>query len=150
MFLEQYAVHVFGSQKKNNMIIKNEFPPNYAAIVDKFPFVKKLKTVVFCYGDVLYNPYNGPIQEHLLVHERTHTKQQGNDIEGWWNKYLNDSAFRFQQELEAYRNQYEYFASHNDRDTRRWFLKMIATDLSSAMYGNIVDFNKAKELIQNK
>lgn len=132
------------------MKILIEFPPNYDEIVDKFPFVKTLKTVAFCYGDILYNPYNGPVEEHLLVHEKTHTKQQGNDVKGWWKRYLNDAKFRFDQELEAYQNQYRYYANHHNRDATRWFLKMIATDLSSAMYGNVVNFEQAKELIKKQ
>jgi len=129
--------------------IVNEYPPNYDKICEVFPTVKNQKGIIFTYGDTCYVPgKKGSISAHLKVHERTHVKQQGDDPESWWDKYLTDPKFRLSQEVEAYRRQYKYFCGvcHSFCDQKD-FMNKIAGDLSSEIYGNLVTLDEAKELI---
>ena len=66
----------------------------------------------------------------------------------WWDKYLDDPQFRLEQEIEAYQNQYQYAKEHYPRNKRKFTLKETAKALSGKMYGNLVTFEEAKDLIQ--
>jgi hypothetical protein len=120
-------------------------PPNIEKIKKKFNLTGI--NVVFTYGDTIYSPHSDKLPEHLIVHERVHEKQQGKEPEQWWNRYLSEDNFRIQQESEAYRTQYNFVAPKVSRQQRRQFLKELATSFSSKMYGSILTFNQAKELI---
>lgn len=130
------------------MKILIEYPPNIDKIKARFPLGKG---VVFTYGDTIYNPDNGRIDDPLMDHEATHTLQQGKTPEMWWTRYLVDGDFRFVQELEAYQNQYQRFCFLvKDRNARARFLFNIARDLSSPMYGGICTQQEASAAIRNK
>jgi len=133
------------------MQVIKDFPPNYKMVISVFPAVKEMHGTVFTYGDIIYYPYmKRAIPDHLIVHEKTHSRQQGNNPAEWWDKYLADTNFRLDQELEAYQKQYAYYVAknHNLKD-RAWFLEAIAGDLSGAMYGNLITKLDAMELIKN-
>jgi hypothetical protein len=131
------------------MRIKIEHPPNYLEIIKHFD-VENNKSVVFTYGDTLYNPNNGIIQSHLIAHEGTHSKQQGDNPAKWWDKYFVDKEFRLAQELEAYQNQYRFFCeSYRDKNQRFQFLHKIAKDLSGEIYGRIIPYSEAIKQIKN-
>ena len=89
------------------MKIVNEKPPIFDKIV-KAGMSPSLDSTIFTYGDTIYNPSGRPIPDHLIAHEARHFKQQGNDPAAWWDKYLVDKEFRFEQEAEAYANQYKF------------------------------------------
>lgn len=133
------------------MKIVNEFPPNYNRILEVFPEVATQKHVVFTVGNVIYNPAGGKLPSYVVAHEGVHTLQQhaiGVDI--WWDKYLVNPQFRLEQELEAYQAEYKYFCRmYKDRNERNSFLRFQALMCSSPMYGEMVPFNKAMELIKN-
>jgi hypothetical protein len=124
-----------------NIVIGN--PPNIEAIKAKFDLTGK--DPVFAYGDTLYNPAGNRIEEHLMVHEETHERQQKEmGVEAWWDKYLVDAEFRVLQELEAYGNQYRFVTQNfKDRNAVARFLHLIASDLSGAMYGNAIQYGEA-------
>lgn len=130
------------------MNIVNELPPNYDEVAKAFD-IRGRKGIVFTYGDTVYVPFKkGSIPDHLKVHERTHSKQQGGDPAGWWNKYIRFPAFRLEQEIEAYRNQYLFFKSRNHSiKDQKLFLDSIASDLSSGMYGGIINRDEARKAI---
>ena len=131
------------------MKIKIEHPPNYLEIIKHFD-VAKNKNVVFTYGDTLYNPNCGIIQSHLIAHEKTHSRQQGDKPGKWWNEYFVDKEFRLEQEVEAYQNQYKFYCRTNkDRNLRFALLNKIARDLSSPLYKNIITYNEAMKQIKN-
>ena len=126
------------------------YPPNIKEIRKVFDIGNR-KGIVFTYGNKLFNPSRGKIADHLLVHEMTHMAQQGEDPAKWWDKYLEDPIFRLGQEIEAYRNQYTFgMKKITDRNQKAVFLHRIASDLSGPIYGGIVDYKEAKELIINK
>ena len=127
------------------MKIVCEFPPNYKLLAKNF---KLHSGVIFTYGDTLYNPDGGDIPNHLEKHEETHKKQQGDKIEEWWNKYIDDKDFRLSQELEAYQRQYRVAKNEMSRNELFNLLRKIATDLSSELYGDLISFNEAMNLIK--
>lgn len=132
------------------MEILVKWPPNIEQIRKKFNL--KGKHPVFTLGNQIYNPYGNPIPQHLIVHEAVHSVQQemhNDGIAGWWEQYLIDAKFRLEQELQAYGKQFQYIKENMVRDLSRKWLTVLARDLSSPMYGNIINFNQAKELIKN-
>lgn len=105
---------------------------------------------VFAFLDTLYCPYGGAgVDDALIAHEETHAKyQEEMGLEEWWDRYLRDKQFRFDQELEAYQVQYRHYCKNvSDRNRRVRFLDFIATSLSSKMYGSIVTKEEAMRLI---
>lgn len=100
-----------------------------------------INAICYTYGDTCYTQ-NSPLPKHLEVHERTHTKQQGEDPDGWWERYGDDPLFRYEQELEAYRNQYRYFKSiTTNREQVFRFAVTLAQQMASPMYGNMCTFS---------
>lgn len=77
--------------------------------------------VVFTVGDTIH-AMRFQIPDDLMVHERTHVLQQINYPGGpqaWWERYFEDIYFRFNQEMEAYNNQYKFICQkYKDRNTR--------------------------------
>lgn len=129
------------------MKVVKETPPNYEEICKVFD-IRGSKSIVFTYGDTIYNPGGGKISKHLLVHEKVHIKQQGDNPAGWWDRYLVDKKFRLDQEVEAYRKQWRHILRNNHNLKERAFLlNKIAGDLSGPIYGNVVGMGEAVELI---
>lgn len=129
------------------MKVLHENPPNFAAINSKFNIAGK--PIAFTYGDTVYVPTGHDLADHIQAHEQVHINQQRNGgTPAWWERYLADPQFRFEQELEAYQVQYKFILENCNRDQRRKLLKKIATDLSGAMYGNIVSYKQAEEAIK--
>lgn len=125
------------------------YPPNYDKIAARFDIASK--PVVFSYDGKLYNPLAGNVAMHLMKHEMVHAEQQikigGSEL--WWNKYLVDKDFRFNQEVEAYGVQYKYFCSlKSDQFKQRVFLNKIAGDLASPIYGSICTVDEAISVIK--
>ncbi len=130
------------------MIIIREYPPNYKEICKVFD-IKDRGTIVFTWGDKIYcQDKVGKLPEDIKVHEATHQIQQAGDPKKWWDRYLIDISFRLDQEVEAYRNQYNFFLkfNHNIKDQEK-LLDKISGDLSSKTYGNIVTKLEARNLI---
>lgn len=125
-----------------------DFPPNYKQIVAAIPGVKDKKTAVFTYDGKLYNPGNGHLPPELKAHEEHHVKQQV-DTDKWWNRYLHDTDFRLEQELECYRVQYQYAVEHCSREYRRDLLNFISKALAGPLYGNLLTKAQAKHLIKH-
>ena len=128
------------------MKISKEYPPNYKIISETF---KLHKGIIFTYGDTIYNPDNGNIDKPLMEHEKIHLKQQGNEVDKWWIRYLADSDFRLSQELEAYQRQYRVAKEILSKGKLFNLLRFISNDLSGEMYGNIISFQEAMEAIKS-
>ena len=128
-------------------MIKQEYPPNYKEIEARFTLNEG---TIFTYGEDIYNPNGGYIDKHLLIHEGTHSVQQGDNVKRWWDRYLVDDDFRFVQELEAYQNQYVSFCrDFKDRNAQSRFLFRLASDLSSELYGKICTQQEASRMIKS-
>lgn len=128
------------------MKIVKALPPNYAEISKHF---KIGRGVLFTYGDTIYAPFGGNITEDFVLHEGVHCTQQGDDIDGWWRRYFLDDRFRYSQELEACRLQYEFIKGTCGRQMRRKRLRDLAKMLSGQLYKNMVTYAQAfKEIEQ--
>jgi hypothetical protein len=129
------------------MKILIENPPNIELLRIAFGGISD-KTV-FTYGDTLYNPGNNFIDDALMAHEEVHAKQQTNPEE-WWQRYLADVDFRLSQEVEAYQKQYRRLrVIVKDRNQLARLLHQLATDLSSDLYGGIINYNEAVQAIKS-
>lgn len=126
--------------------VSHEIPAIYEECHKRFG-VNWSKGVIIAYDGKIHCKFDLPPDK--IVHEKTHLAQQKKaGLKEWWDRYLNDDKFRLDQEVEAYRSEYQYVRSNvKDRNRRFNFLHLICVDLSSAMYGNLVDYNEAMRLI---
>jgi hypothetical protein len=113
----------------------NDYPPNYNAILMRFPMVEEVRPV-FAYGDTIY-------------HESVHMEQQGEFPEIWWERYLLDDAFRLEQELEAYGKQYAFVCRNiSNCKIQKIALLSMAQALSGEIYGSLLSFSQAESQIK--
>ncbi len=130
-------------------------PPRFEEIQDIFHFDPDY--TLFAWGDRVYNPGGkvraDEITSDVVVHERIHLEQQGHDYikaNEWWDKFITDPQFRLDQELEAYRAQYQYLCTiFKDRNKRNQIVTLMAKALASPMYGSITSFQDAYRLIHS-
>lgn len=126
------------------------YPPNYEEICAALG--KPAANYMFTYGDAIYFPMGVDIPLDILAHEAVHEIQQSKwymNPKRWWKRYLKDKVFRYKEELEAYRKQWQFVQSHvRDREMRNKMLNQMARDLSSANYGSIVKLNEAVDQIK--
>jgi len=115
-----------------------------------FPYLKEYRKkfkvtdrTIFAYNKEIYSNY--PLSEDLSLHEVKHIEQQnriGADV--WVKRYLNNDQFRLNEEVEAYKAQLDFIKDKN----QRYKLKILcARTLSSDLYGNIIEFDKALKLL---
>lgn len=85
-------------------------PPCYEAAKAKFGINFYRVDVAFAWRDTIHIRNPKLLSDDLIVHECTHLKQQAavGGPEEWWDLYINDPTFRFEQEVEAYRAQTAY------------------------------------------
>jgi len=108
--------------------------------------------VVMTYGEDIYT--KGHLTDDLLEHEGQHIIQQRNYSGGkdaWWERYFTDSEFRLEQEAECYKLQLAFLIQKHgisDRQTTFNLSKALAGQLSSPMYGSMVDILTAINLIK--
>lgn len=127
-------------------------PPNYEAIAAAFPFVLKRSTVIFCWGDQIYNPGRATIDSSLMAHETIHSAQQCacGGPEKWWTAYIASARFRLDQELPAHCEEYEVATAGMGRNQRRQHLRAIAQRLAGPLYGKLLTVHEAKRLISRR
>ena len=129
-----------------DMEIIKDYPPNIKQIKEVFPILPE--SMIFCWGDIIYNPSGQDLADHIKIHEVVHSDQQQNKPEEWWNEYLNDKDFRLKQELLAYQRQYQFAKIYlKDRNELARFLWKLAQDLSS-LYKVNIDFENALKQIK--
>lgn len=111
------------------------------------------RPVVFAWGDRIFNPAGGIVPPELLEHERVHGERQGDDVVGWWRRYIADRGFRFDEELPAHVAEFKALCDlrrpqwHSERNMRRTFAAHVARKLSAPLYGNLVSTDRAKALL---
>ena len=128
------------------MEIIKSFPPNYDII--NFS-LDPPKHAIYCYGDKIYNPSGRELTPDIEYHESIHSKQQGNNPDLWYNKYLTDKDFRLNQEIEAYGEQYLFIKEHiGDQKLRRWGLEKMALALSGD-YKLGISYGEVESKIRN-
>lgn len=133
------------------MKIRQELPPNYQDIVNALGTPPE--HAIFCYGGTIYNPSGKEVTKDFEIHEETHSKQQGDAPDLWWEKYLSNPDFRLAQEIEAYGEQYIFACKLIDEiqggsKMKKWMLGSMAKALSGVEYGGIIDYSKAETAIR--
>lgn len=128
-------------------------PPNFDAIVRVFPVAASTKGVTYAYDDAVYNPDGVKIPTSILEHEVVHLQRQAGKPDVWWERYLADKRFRFDEEVVAHQAEYRaaiigLVVGHGAARSRRAHLEAIADRLSGPLYGHAVSFEKAKVLIR--
>ena len=119
------------------MKIEIAYPPNIEKI-DAI-LVTKDKKVYYCYGDTIFNPFNLDIPGLINAHESAHCASQGSDPEGWWDMYLTDIGFRYQEELDGHQAEMSYQLNMTkDRNQKSSIIMKTALRLCSPIY----DYNK--------
>lgn len=133
--------------------IATEKPAIYDRLKERFKTIDWDKGLAIVFGNKIYTKYKLP--NHVLAHELVHVRQQYDFIGGptaWWDEYLTNDKFRLEQEVEAYATQVRYIKEHTEESSRGWRRHMIgelAADLSGSMYGNLLSFKQAKDLINS-
>ena len=131
------------------MEIVIDYPPIYDEIKSVFPMAGR--GVIFAWGDKIYNPSNVNIPRQLIVHEAAHARRQGNDVRGWWRRYLDEKEFRLVEEIIGHVAEMECLLGPNpNRQTRRHILRSIAKRLSNPLYRCGISRAQAQKLLSMK
>jgi len=133
------------------MQINTQQPPEhiYKPCKEKFG-IDFDRGTIFTVGEDIHIKNPDKLSQDLLAHELVHIiQQQEIGADNWWERYLEDDAFRLEQEIEAYGEQYRYAQEKYNRQQRRLLLKEMSENLSGKMYGNLLSKEQAKELIMN-
>ena len=133
------------------MNIVTEPPAIYDRAKDVFglDFVKD--KLVMTYGENVHT-HTGHLSDDLVAHEQTHIDQQSAYEGGpaaWWERYLVDPQWRLEQELQAYRKQWQWMLKHEPNRQKRFdTLRHCAQCLSGHIYGNIISLSDAMKRIR--
>lgn len=103
--------------------------------------------VVFTYGDKIFVPSGKQLTHSLKVHEAVHSiRQQELGVDFWWDRYLTDWRFRYNEELVAHQAEYrDLLRGYPNRNQRRMALKMVAQRLASPLYGGTGGWKQAAD-----
>ena len=83
-------------------MIINARPPNFDQIHAAFPRADGAD-VMFAYDGNIYNPSGNVIPPALIAHEEVHLRRQTTvGADHWWEHYLRDSEYRYNEELLAH------------------------------------------------
>ena len=153
---KEYGIGIQTYNELENLIkekmykISKDRPPNWDELEKVFK--ADWERTAVAYHDTIHVKYPDKLPPDILVHEQVHLKQQGGTIEKtkeWWKKYIENDKHRYSQELEAYRKQYQYIREvKKDRNQIAREAHLIATKLSSSLYGNIVTYSEALKEIK--
>lgn len=108
-------------------------PPLFDKIVAAFPNASQ-PGVIFAFGDTIYNPSNIIISPPLLAHEEAHGARQLKPEE-WWDKYIVDPDFRYNEELYAHGAEFKALMKMvHDRNQRAKLMIVTAQRLLAPLY----------------
>lgn len=109
------------------------------------------KPVIFCWGRRIYNPTGGVVTPELQAHEGVHSRRQGDDPRGWWERYLVEPAMRLEEEVLAHQAEVaEFCRRHTDRNARVRYRAQVARRLSGPVYGRAISYPDALRRIVPK
>ena len=127
-----------------NVRIEDGWPPNIGTLREKFPLISP--GLAFAWGNAIYVPgiRGGMLPLPIYEHELVHCRRQLPDVDGWWTRYLDDVAFRFEEERLAHRAEMLSLA-------RSWgmsnALPKVAKKLRNPLYGFDLTLNEAKRCL---
>lgn len=130
--------------------IVTDYPPIYDQIQTVFD-LHPSDSIIFSWGDRIYNPMDWDIPPELLAHELVHGQRQGTSeaqIVDWWMKYMNRPTFRLNEETYAHRAEYQWLMANGNRHDRRSALKITASRLSGSLYGSMITASIAKDVLR--
>lgn len=111
-----------------------ERPPNFEQIRAAFPDADK-PGVLFAYDGAVYNPSGIVVPPALIAHEAVHLTNQGHVGAGyWWTKYIEDSEFRYVEELLAHAAEFRAQRLTQDRNFGARLLMATALRLIAPLY----------------
>lgn len=130
-----------------------DVPPLFAEIDAAFNV--RGKPVIYAWGDKIYNPMGVELTPELIAHESVHGQRQGNDIEGWWRRYIADPHFRLLEEIPAHVDEFVSLCLQHrskwvsQRAMRRTFAAHVARRLMAPLYGygHLMSFEDAKKAL---
>jgi hypothetical protein len=114
--------------------IVRDFPPNILEIDAHFHCIGD--SVLYAYGDTIYNPKGIHVPNFLLAHETIHMmRQMTTTPEAWWTKYIEDEEYRYAEELAAHRVEFAVLSQQiADRNARAKLLMLTAARLTAPLY----------------
>ena len=131
------------------MEIVTDYPPIYDELMTAFPKIGR--GVVFAWGGKIYNPSNVSIPRQIIVHEAAHARRQGNDIQGWWRRYIDDREFRLIEETIGHMAEMMCLLGPNpNRQMRRKIVRSTSKRLSSPLYRYGISKNQAYDLLKKE
>jgi hypothetical protein len=108
-------------------------PPNFEQIQGAFPKAVN-PGVLFAYDGCIYNPSGIHVPPALIAHEEVHLHRQRNGgPTQWWDQYLTDSEFRYNEELLAHVAEFKMQRS-SDRNQGARLLMATALRLVAPLY----------------
>jgi hypothetical protein len=126
-------------------------PPVYDACVEKFGAdVIVGKPIIWSWGDVIYNPTDIHISHELFAHEAVHGERQLDQVEKWWELYLKDPQFRYDEEMHAHRAEWRAVLRRSAGKNVGAVLEAIAGRLASPLYGKVISLDGARYAILAK
>ncbi len=121
-----------------------QIPPIYLKCKEAFG-VQWDKGIIITYGDTVYSKF--PLSDDLKIHEDVHVKQQAAyGPEAWWDRYLIDSFFRLDQEMDAYKAQLIWIKNNCTIEYYALMVNRIAHQLAT-LYGNMCTYDEAKIML---
>jgi len=105
--------------------------------------------VIFAYAPNIYTMGDTNLPPDLMAHESVHIeRQQVIGVKVWWDKYLTDPQFRYDEELLAHVAEYKQLCSMLAVAAKREkALKHVTNKLASGLYNNMVTPKMAREAI---
>lgn len=127
------------------MKVIRAYPPFYNEIEAR---LHPEPNTIFAWGDTIFNPSGGYVSPALRMHEAVHGLRQGQDIAGWWHRYIDDPTFRLAEEIPAHRVEYRTFCrKHKNWNRRAEMLEIIAARLAGPLYGELITLESARSEI---
>lgn len=130
-------------------LISTEKPPIYPRLAEKFGEDIWDRGVVITYGEKIHCK-SGNVAPSIIEHEQVHIRQQREypgGPEAWWNRYLEDPAFRLQEELAGHRAQANYVIMYCPNPKKRLHALTHIRRSISSNYGGIITYQEACKLI---
>jgi len=118
-------------------MIINARPPNFEQIKAAFPKADG-EGVIFAFDGNIYSPSGKEIPPALVAHENVHLQRQEalGDPCYWWTWYIEDSEFRYVEELLAHAAEFKH-QKHSDRNASARLLMATALRLVAPLYNYV-------------
>ncbi|MBU0598792.1 hypothetical protein KKF61_07470 [Patescibacteria group bacterium] len=117
----------------------------------EFPYLDDYKKVfpttddtIFVFYDTIYTNKDLTDYYDVLAHELKHLQRQGKiGAAKWIKQYIENSKFRLEEELIAYRHQLKVVKQTGDRQELSHIYIECCQNISSDLYGNMITYPEA-------